>query len=312
MLTSAQHRVHRLAWVTLWYNIGVILWGALVRATGAGAGCGSHWPDCNGEVIPSTENAHTWIEFTHRITTGIDGFLMLALLVLIFKHWPKGHLARKGAVWSMVFLLIEAAIGAALVKFELTADNPKPERAWVVAGHLVNTLLLVGAMCLTCWWSKDGTRLELRERRNLTSWLLGCMGVVILLTATGAVTALGDTLFPSESLAEGFAQDRSATAHIFVKLRIWHPVLALVAAVFCISLASDCRQKVSHPDVNRWASRLQTVVIIQILFGALNLILLAPIWAQMIHLLLANLLWISLVFLAATTLGRPMPLAADG
>ena len=90
-------------------------------------------------------------------------------------------------------LLIEAAIGAALVKFELTADNPKPERAWVVAGHLINTLLLVGAMCLTCWWSKDGTRLQVRERRNLASWLLGCMGVVIVLTATGAVTALGDT-----------------------------------------------------------------------------------------------------------------------
>ena len=106
MATPAQTRVHRLAWVTLWYNIGVILWGALVRATGAGAGCGSHWPDCNGEVIPTTESAHTWIEFTHRITTGIDGFLMLALLVLVFQHWPKGHLARQGVVWSMVFLLI--------------------------------------------------------------------------------------------------------------------------------------------------------------------------------------------------------------
>ena len=151
------------------------------------------------------------------------------------------------------FLLIEAAIGAALVKFELTADNPKPERAWVVAGHLINTLLLVGTMCLTCWWSKDGTRLQVRERRNLASWLLGCMGVVIVLTATGAVTALGDTRTSESSrrVRSGQISDRS----YLLKLRIWHPIIALVTAVCCITLASDCRQKVAHPDVHRWAGR---------------------------------------------------------
>ena len=121
-----------------------------------------------------------------------------------------------------------------------------------------------------------------------------------MLAATGAVTALGDTLFPSESLADGIAQDRSATAHLFIKLRIWHPALAIVTGVLCMVTAGSCRTALAgRPGVEVWGFRLQTLVIAQILFGFLNLLMLAPVWAQIIHLLLADLLWISLVFLFA-------------
>ncbi len=42
----------RYAWGVLLWNVLVALWGAYVRATGSGAGCGSHWPTCNGEILP--------------------------------------------------------------------------------------------------------------------------------------------------------------------------------------------------------------------------------------------------------------------
>ena len=59
----------RFAWFTVFYNVLVILWGALVRASGSGAGCGNHWPLCNGQVIPVSPGWHTVIEFTHRQMT---------------------------------------------------------------------------------------------------------------------------------------------------------------------------------------------------------------------------------------------------
>ena len=309
-LSSSQQTIHRFAWATLWYNIGVILWGAFVRATGAGAGCGSHWPDCNGEVIPTTDSSHTWIEFAHRLTTGLDGLLILGLLVAVFKHWPKGSLARRGVVLTMVFLLIEAAIGAALVKFELTADNPRPERAWVVGIHLVNTFFLLAALCATCWWTGGGAQLRPKDRPAQTRFILFCMAMVCVLAASGAVNALGDSLFPSESLIEGIQQDRSATAHIFIKLRVWHPAIAIITGILCIVLASDCRQKVHQLRVSVWATRLQGLIGFQLAFGFLNLLLLAPVWAQIVHLLLADFIWISLVFLSFEV--WTAPIIADG
>jgi heme A synthase len=299
-LTESQQRVHRLAWATLWMNIGVILWGAFVRATGSGAGCGEHWPECNGEVIPRSDSIETLIELTHRATSGLALLMVLALLVMTRKAWPEGSPARGGATASMILILIEAAIGAGLVIFGLTADDPRPERAWVVGAHLVNTLFLLAALCLTCWWTAGGSRLRSPDHPGLRRLLWACMAGVCVLAATGAVTALGDTLFPSESLADGIAQDRSATAHLFIKLRIWHPALAIVTGVLCMVTAGSCRTALAgRPGVEIWGFRLQGLVIAQILFGFLNLLMLAPVWAQIIHLLLADLLWISLVFLFA-------------
>ena len=71
-------RLARSAWAVLAYNVVVILWGAIVRATGSGAGCGSHWPLCNGVVLPNAEKASTLIEFAHRATSGIALLLVVA------------------------------------------------------------------------------------------------------------------------------------------------------------------------------------------------------------------------------------------
>src|SRR3984893_16617991 len=104
------------AWTVVAYNVLVILWGALVRATGSGAGCGNHWPLCNGQVIPLSPRVDTIIEFTHRCMTGGSTFLVLGLLVWTFRGAAKGQAARVLAMASMVLLLNEAFLGALLVK----------------------------------------------------------------------------------------------------------------------------------------------------------------------------------------------------
>src|SRR6478672_13461763 len=94
----ADRRFRRFAWAVLAYNVLVILWGALVRASGSGAGCGNHWPLCNGQVIPVSPSLHTVIEFTHRMMTGGSAFVVLALLVWTFRGTVKGAAARWFAI----------------------------------------------------------------------------------------------------------------------------------------------------------------------------------------------------------------------
>src|ERR1039457_4975215 len=141
--------LRRFGWAVLVYFIAVILWGGLVRATGSGAGCGNHWPLCNGTVMQHSARADTMIEFTHRITSGISFFSVVALLMWTFAATVRGHLARAAAVAAVAFTVIEAALGAFLVKLGLTAQSRSPLRAPYLALHLTNTMLLLAALTLT-------------------------------------------------------------------------------------------------------------------------------------------------------------------
>jgi cytochrome c oxidase assembly protein subunit 15 len=307
MLTSLRsHRILSLA--TLFYTLAVIVWGAFVRITGSGAGCGDHWPLCNGEIIPRSPTLETVIEFTHRFTSGILLLLMVAWVFSVFRTFVKGHPARLTVVWSAVFLVIEALLGAGLVVFEMVADNPSVARGWWMAAHLANTFILLGWMVLTVWfgWEREpGRRVTFGRapfavRRIVAVKFLTTLVLLILTGSSGAVAALGNTLFPAESLASGFAMDFDPESHILVRLRVWHPVIAVLAAVSALwaatPLASDGRERVRF-----WASVTGALVMLQVTAGVLNFMLLAPVWMQLTHLVLADLLWMAVVVLAAAT-----------
>src|SRR5215472_11186489 len=157
--TAAQHshetfrRLARFAWGVLVYNVLVVLWGAYVRASGAGAGCGSHWPLCNGEVVPVAPRIETIIEFTHRLTSGLAVLAAVALVVWSFRALPRGHRARSTAAWSLVFLFVEALLGAGLVLFRYVAQDASAGRALYLSAHLTNTQLLLGMLAATAWFA---------------------------------------------------------------------------------------------------------------------------------------------------------------
>ncbi len=292
----------RFAWVVLGYILLVILFGAYVRATGAGAGCGSHWPLCNGDVIPRPERIETVIEFTHRITSALSGVLILVMLGWAFRAYPKGNPTRLGAVLSTVFVITEGLVGAGLVLFELVADNVSTARTFSIAAHLINTFILLAVIVLTIWWCSGGNRLRWRGQGSL-GWLVAIsLFGMLLVGASGAVTALGDTLFPAESLAEGLAQDFDPLANALVRLRVWHPVIAVGTGIFLWYATSLMARKRPSSAATRYANGVKLVFGIQLLAGVVNVLLLAPIWMQMVHLLLADLLWIVLVFFAAAVL----------
>ena len=293
-------RFARYARLTLACNVAVILWGTIVRATGSGAGCGNHWPLCNGEVLPRAPRIETLIEFSHRATSGVALLLVVGLVVLAFRGRPRGHAARKAAVFSLIFMLGEAAVGAALVLFELVADNKSMARAMFMATHLVNTFLLLAALTLTARFASGGPPFRLRSLLG-GGFVLAACGLLVS-GVSGAVAALGDTLFPASSLAHALAQDLSPTAHLLIRLRVFHPAIAVACAVIVLAMSLKLLQTRPEPATSRFALWTSGLVILQILAGALNVLILAPIWLQVVHLLLADLLWISFVLLGASTL----------
>lgn len=297
-LSSFMHHprtIARFAWIVLAWNVLVILWGAVVRATGAGAGCGSHWPLCDGEVVPREPAVETLIELTHRLTSGVALLLVVALVFLAFRAFPRGHACRRAAVASLVLILIEAAIGAGLVLFELVADNSSPLRAVYMAAHLVNTLFLLAALTLTARWAETPPAAPFLRRLRAGLIGLACAGL-LLTGATGAVSALGDTLFPAGSLAEGLRQDLDPGTHFLVRLRVFHPLVAVAAALLLLTLARrELESARRTAGSTRLAQALMALVLLQVAAGVLNIALLAPVWMQIVHLFLADLVWIVFV-----------------
>jgi heme A synthase len=296
MATVTSRRFVQFAWVALGVTVLVILWGAVVRATGSGAGCGSHWPLCNGVAVPLAPATSTVIEYVHRLTSGMAMLLSLGLVFGSRRVFPRGHQARRWAVITFVFMMIEAAVGAGLVLLGLVEDNASAMRAGYIAVHLFNTMLLMGAMTSVVWWARladdDGmARRSAEHIRPLTAILAG----LVVVAASGAVVALGDTLFPSGTLAEGVRADFDATAHFLIRLRIWHPALAAVvgSGLFVIAL--------KHPmfaGPSRAFSRrlVLSLVVAQVGLGVITMVALAPLPLQIAHLLLSTLLWISVVW----------------
>lgn len=299
MENLVNRRFVRFTWGVLALNIIVIIWGAFVRATGSGAGCGSNWPLCHGEVIPRPQQIETMIEFSHRVSSGLALLAVLGMIIWGLRAYPKGHLVRVGVVWTGIFMLLEALIGAALVLLEYTALNVSVGRAIWMAGHLVNTFLLLGALALTVWWANGGGRLQLRGQgaRGVAYWLL--VAGMFLLGMSGAITALGDTL----TITGGISPQENALVATFVDLRIFHPLIAFLVFGFALlSVWTAHRSGSASAAVGRYGQAIIILFIVQLLLGALNVQLRAPVWLQLVHLLFTSVIWLLVVWFGAALL----------
>ena len=305
-----------LSWTALAYNILVILWGAYVRISGSGAGCGAHWPLCDGQVIPRSFTLERVVEFSHRGSSSLSGLLAIAVISLAFVVTKRGHPARLGAAWSLGLILFEGVIGGVQVLLGLTADSTDPARGFVQGLHLANTFALLGAMLLTALWAGGAPRFTLRAQGWL-SWGSPLAAVLMLLLGmAGAVTALGDKLFvpaPGTPL-DTVKRDFGATASIIENLRVIHPALALVVCAYLVWFAGRVLRERPGALTRRWSYALYGVIGAQILIGVLNVALKAPGAMQLIHLLFACIMWLVTVMLIYSALvarpaAQPVPRA---
>ena len=292
----------RFAWSMLGYNILVMLWGAYVRASKSGDGCGSHWPTCNGEIIPVAPAVKTMIEFGHRLSIVALMPLLFALLIVGYCTYPAKHRVRLGLSLCIFFTFVEALIGAGLVLFKLVAHNESVYRVIALSAHLVNNLFLLTVLTLTAYWASGGAPVRLKGQGPRGTLIYASLVGTVVMAVTGAIAALGDTLYQTKSLAEGIRGDFAADAGFILRSRPLHPLAAILVTIAVMWVAQRISQ--AQPSIKWRAQRVQWFFVGQTVLGIINLVMLAPIWIQIAHLLLADLLWINLILFSASALAQ--------
>ena len=292
---KSQKYFSRYAWIYLIYNFYVVLGGAYVRATGSGAGCGAHWPLCKGTIVPNFSLIHTLIEFTHRASSGIVSIGAILLLVWAFICTATGNPIRKSALLSFLFIVIEALLGAVLVLFALVENNSSNFRAIMMALHLVATFMLLASITLTAAWSSNFPIMKITPHKKYLLQIFSVIIGLLIVGASGAITALGDTLFHPSYVGEGLISDIEYKSHILKSIRIYHPVLAIVISIYCVITCWKITTANSSNIQRRLCQMITIIVTLQILLGFMNIALLAPVWMQIIHLFTADLLWVTAI-----------------
>ena len=249
--------------------------------------------------MPHSPQVATMIEFSHRLTAALSTFLVIGLAVWAFRALPKFHPGRRAAVAAVVFTFVEALIGAGLVLFEKVAKDQSFARVVYLSVHLINTFFLVGAIALAAYWASGGPRIQWRGANSWRFPALAGLIATLVLGVSGAVTALGDTLYPSASFLDGIRSDFAPTAHALIRFRVYHPLFAMLVGAYLGAFAIAALLKNKTALVQPIAATLLGLIFVQWALGGLDAILLAPVWIQLIHLVLADALWIAALLLSA-------------
>lgn len=289
-MTSSHRSLYRFSWAIVFYTVVVIAWGAWVRISGSGDGCGDHWPLCHGEAIPTAAPVKTWIEVSHRYSTALYGLLVVAQLFFVWRLKPRIPSALSWSIATLFFTLTEALIGRQLVALKLVNQSTDTLRLFIMPLHLINTSLLLLSTVMTAESIMHSTRrvraLPIPVKR---AGIFAILALAALLT-TGAIAALGSHLSPSESLSSGLAKDLSIDSHLAVRLRFLHPLLALLLGVALFQLSASLRNHSAHPKLRIWVKRFQATLVTTVVIGVTTLLALAPAWLKLTHLTLANAL----------------------
>jgi heme A synthase len=245
------------------------------------------------------------VEFSHRLSSGLALIAVVALAVWVWRQVAAPHPARRAAVASVVFIVVEALLGAGLVLFRLVANDESLARAMVMPLHLANTLVLLLCLTLTAYWLSGGPPVRVGQRVRAFGMFVALLVLFIGVGKTGAIAALGDTLYPATSLAEGLKADFSGTGSLLLRLRLLHPALGVAVGLVLIYAVASVP---IDPRLRAGRIARRAVIVLsaaQVVLGFVNVWLLAPVWMQLLHLGMADLLWIALTITAAAALAAP-------
>ncbi len=281
------------SWYLLIYTLLVILWGAWVRISHSGDGCGDTWPLCHGQLIPEAERGKTWVEYGHRLMSGIYGLVVIYFWWVSRKIYPKGNFTRKVAFLTLFFTITEALLGAKLVLFKLVTSNDTPYRAFIMALHQINSFLLTGMIALTHVSSQKWDQVAVKTKSSLRNYVFPL--IIVIIGITGAWASLSNSLFPTENLFDGLMDDFNSESHFLVRLRVLHPILATLGAG---SLCLFFYLKAQTTDLEFYRKKslqLSIVLLGGIMFGYATLFLHAPVWMKITHLTIAHTIWVLLL-----------------
>ncbi len=297
-------------------TVAVIVYGAFVRASLSGDGCGNSWPLCGGSLIPDLTLSKRVVEFSHRISGALLFLPVTGLFIWSLFRFPKGASARRMAGWAFGLTIFEALIGAALVLFGWVTVDKSYARAVTMPIHLMSTFALTASLTLAAYYANGGEKLRWRGQGGVGTALKAMVGGLMLLGITGAISALGHTAFELElasakSFAARWAAHFGENAPAILRGGILHPIIAVSVGAIVLWLSGYVAEHRPTPQVRRLARWTVGLFVGQFLFGAVVLAVSAPVWMQLVHLALAISTWISLVMLCSHALGARWSTADD-
>jgi len=292
----------RLSFFLIVYALFIILWGAFVRFSGSGDGCGEHWPLCYGVLVPDNLSLKMFIEYAHRLKSTLFGVIVIALVWLAFREFPKRHPARYMAVASLFFTVTEGLIGARLVLAGLVGDNASGERAVTISLHLINTFILLACL-IACWYFSRSRSWEIREiSRNSKLKLWSSFAVFLLIAISGSLASLSNTLYPSPDLLSGLRDDFAADSPLLLRLRLLHPLFSIsgffLLFIFIVNLKKEFEVRLKLVDLFPY------FIIANFALGLGLIAFLSPLYGKLLHLLLADLIWLGLCLTGLSLLYR--------
>ncbi len=303
----SQTRFSKFAWFVLVYNLLVIAWGAFVRASFSGDGCGKNWPLCDGQLIPTNASVHRLIEFSHRASSGMVLLFTGVMLIWSFKAFSSGHQGRKASFFAFFFTVSEALLGAGLVWFKLVAHDDSVYRAVAMSAHLSNTLFLLASVTIAAISSPNGAqapRIKLRGQGAALYAIVFGILCVIGLGISGAISALGHTVKPVDNVVQAAL---SPGSHYLNRLQLLHPLIATSVGLYLLLMGGLLTHLRPSPRVKSMVQWMVAAYGVQMAVGLLNVSLSAPIWLQLVHLATADWLWICLIMTAAVALDEAVP-----
>jgi heme A synthase len=228
--------------------------------------------------------------------------MVAVVAIWVLRTYEKGRQIRTAAWLSGIFIISESLVGAVLVLGEWVADDTSAARTVMVPVHLVNTFVLLASLAMLAWWASDRGPVRLAIGGGFKGYLgVALLGLVVI-SATGGVTALADTLFPPESLGDGLSSSVVEAEHFLTRLRVIHPVVAVTIGAFTGWMAWTFGANAEKRLTQRLAVAIVGLVALQFFAGMSNILFGTPVWLQLTHLTLADLLWLGLVFFGASAL----------
>lgn len=308
--------IARYSWLVLVYNLLAVAWGVFVRAGKFGDGCGSHWPLCDGNSTPLNGDISRTIESSHRISTGLVGPLVLVMLVWAFRTFPPKHFVRKAASAALGFTILEGLVGALLVKAHWVVNDASAGRALVMSFHATSTFMLLGSIAAV-WLGSTMERPPSLKGQGTVGWILGGAALgMVMLGISGAISALGHQLYPVDDVLKAAM---SPLTFWMVRLQPFHPLIATAIGLYLLLTAGLVTHLRPDPRVRQAVKWMLIAFGAQFGLGILNIFLKAPIAMQMIHLVAADVNWLTLVAVAMSAFAggiekvekRPAPVEAQ-
>ena len=179
-----------LAFATAFLTVGLIVFGAIVRVTDSGLGCGNQWPLCNGTIFPPLDNLTAWIEWLHRLFAALIGTFGIATLVVAIRAYRGGRIQRLplvATVAAAILFFVQSILGAIVVVLDLPPTS--------VTLHLGTAMLLLAALLIAAIASvyRPAERPDASDRVTALAYVTTALSFVIILTGA-LVRGSGATL----------------------------------------------------------------------------------------------------------------------